>query len=157
CVRLEQREDKSEEDAERHDAAMDLIARDENQHGNHDRAEQVHHRRGDDGSANPAHIFAKEAAGGFLELRDFKALHAEGFYDAIAGDGFLNDLAELTETRLAALGGATDFPAELTDGKDDERQENDRVKRHAPVESDDDSDEDDEREALAKEIGEVFG
>ena len=133
-VGLEQREDKGEEYAERHDAAMNLIAGDEDQHGDHDRAEQVHHRRSDDGGAHPAHVFAQQAARGFLELRDLERLHAEGFDDAIAGDGLLKDLAEFAEARLAVFGGAANLAAELADGKHDQRQENDRAQRHAPVE-----------------------
>ena len=35
------------------------------------------------------------------ELADFESLHSEGLYDAISGDGFLQDLAQIRQTRAA--------------------------------------------------------
>src|SRR5580704_3604997 len=143
CVGLEQRENKGEEDTERHDAAMNLIACDQNEHGDHDRAEQIHHRRCDDSGADPAHVFAEQPARSFLELRDLERFHTESFDDAIAGDRLLNNLSEFAEARLAVFGGTANFATEFADRQHNQRQKNDRAERHAPVQGDNDGDEDD--------------
>ena len=90
-------------------------------------------------------------------LRDLERFHAECFYDAIAGNGFLEDLAEFAETRLAVFGGAANFAAEFADGKDNQRQENDGAERHPPVQCEHDGDEDNQRETFAEKVGEIFG
>ena len=93
-------------------------------------------------AARTQRIFSrKQAACGFLELRNLKRLHAEGFDDAIAGDRFLNDLSEFAEARLAVFGGTANLAAELADGEHDQRQENNRAESHTPVQGDDDGDE----------------
>ena len=95
---------------------------------------KIHHRRGDDRGAHPAHVFAQQTARGFAELRDFEIFHAEGFYDAIAADGLLKNLAEFTQAGLAVFGGAANLAAKFADRKNDQRKEHDRAERHFPVE-----------------------
>ena len=83
---------------------MNLVTRDEDEHGDDDGAEEIHDRRSDNRGADPAHVFAKQAASRFTELGDFEGFHAESFDHAIARNRFLKDLAEFTEAGLTVLG-----------------------------------------------------
>ena len=140
-----------------HELVADLIARIEKQKRDGDGAQEIHQRSGDDRSADPAHVFAKQAASRFPELGDFEGFHSESFDDAIAGDCFLKDLAEFAEAGLAVFGGATNLAAEFIDRKDDHGEEHDRAQGHSPVQRKNDHDEDEEGETFAEEIGEMLG
>ena len=52
-----------------------------------------------------AQVGAEEAAGGLLEAQHLPKLHVEGFDDAVAGDGFVQDVLDLGELVLAAARG----------------------------------------------------
>jgi hypothetical protein len=135
----------------------DLIAGVEQEERDNDSAEQVHDRRSDDGGANPAHIVAEEAAGSVAEFRGFEILHAEGLYDAVAGRGFLKDLAEVGEASLAVFRRAPDFAAKFADGNDDEREEHGGGERHFPIQPEEHAYKNSEAEAFLKKVGEIFG
>src|ERR1700732_1621055 len=85
-VGLEQRKDEGEEDAQGHGTMTNLIAREQDQDGDDDGAEEIHDRGGDYGGAHPAHVFAEQAARSLLKLGDFKTFHAEGLDDAVSCD-----------------------------------------------------------------------
>src|SRR5258708_36643039 len=70
---------------------------------NGDGAEEVHERSGDHRGTHPAHVFAEQSLRGFAEFANFKVFHAEGFDNAIAADGLLQDLAQVAEAGLAVL------------------------------------------------------
>ncbi len=136
---------------------VNLIAREENQHGDHDGAKQIHQRRSDDGGTHPAHVFAKQPARGFAKLGNFKVFHAEGFHHAISGDCFLKNLAKIAEPGLAVLRGVADLAAEFIDRQNDQGQEHDRAQRHSPIEAEHDGDENYEGESFSKKISQIFG
>jgi hypothetical protein len=53
--------------------------------------------------------------------RDFPRLHAEGFYDAVAGDGLVENILHVGELILPAARGRPDAPANAHRRKNDER------------------------------------
>src|SRR5580693_7196947 len=95
----------------------DLIARVKKKERDNDGTEQIHDRRGDDGGANPAHVFAQQLACRVAKLANFEVFHSEGFDHAVAGGRFLKDLAEIAEASLTVLDGAADLAAKLAHGK----------------------------------------
>src|SRR5262249_35572909 len=74
----------------------------------------------------------------------------------ITGGGFLEDLGDITKTKLAIFGGAANLAAEFVDGPDHQRQENACGKGHLPVDDEKNGDEDEEGEAFLKEVDEEF-
>src|SRR5262249_9219187 len=117
---------------------------------------KVHERRSDGAGANPTHVFAEEAASGFTEAAHFKVFHAEGLDDAITGGGFLQDLRDITETKLAIFRGTADLAAEFVGGPYHQRQKNSGRKGHFPVDDEKNGDEDEEGETFLKEVDEEF-
>ena len=107
-VGFEEREGEGAEGTDSHAVHFNFAAGVEQDHGDDDGAEDVHDGAGGGHGADPAHIFAEEIARRFAELFDFETFHAESFYDAIAADGFLKDLAEVCEAGAAGFGGAAD-------------------------------------------------
>lgn len=156
-VNFEKRIDEGEEHALGHEVVFNLIAGVKNEERENDGGENVHDRRSSNVGAHPAHIFAQELASGFAEAADFEALHAEGFHDAIAGDGFLKDMAQVGEADATGFRGTADFFAKAADGDDDQRDENRGAESEFPIDGEQDGDEGDEREYLAEEIGQEFG
>src|SRR5258705_3179372 len=100
----------------------DLVAGIEEQERNGDCAEEVHQRAGDDAGADPAHVFAEQRASRLAKLANLKVLHAKCFYNAIAADGFLENLAQIGETRLTVFRGTADLAAEFVHRPGDERK-----------------------------------
>ena len=141
----------------RHAAALDFAAREEQNQGNHDGAEQIHQRRSGGEGADPAHVFAQQIARGLAELADFESFHSEGFHDAVAADGFLQNLAQVREARTAFFRRVADLPAELADRPNHQRNQNRGTQRHSPVDDQQHGDKRDEAEDLAEEFGEPVG
>ena len=61
--------------------------------------------------------------GRFLEAQNLPQLGVEGLDDAIAGDGFMQDVLNLGELVLTGAGAGAHFPADLARGGDDHRNE----------------------------------
>ena len=103
-VELEDCDDKGEESALGHDPSLDLVPADQQQERNGYRADRVHEGRADRLGADRAQVGAEEPAGGLLEAQRLPQLHVEGFHDAVAGDGFMEDVLDLGELVLAGPG-----------------------------------------------------
>ena len=125
-VHLEQRDDEGEEDALRHGAVADLVAADPQQRGNCDGSDEIHERRGNRLGADRAEIGAEEPLGGLAEAEEFPELHVEGFHDAIAGDGLVQDVLDIGELVLAAAGGAANIAADAENGPGGDHGQKDR-------------------------------
>ena len=68
-----------------------------------------------------AHVRREQALGRRLEARRLPDLHAEGFDDAIAGDGFVQDVLNLGQLVLPAPGGAAHLASNLARAEHDDR------------------------------------
>jgi len=90
-------------------------------------------------------------------LRISKSSIPKAFTTPIAGHGFLQDLAELTQAALAALRRVPDFSAEFSDRKYDQRKHDANREAHLPIDVKHHDEKNDEREAFLKEIGENIG
>ncbi len=146
-IRTKQSIDKCEKRTGGHLVSSDLIAGVEEKKRDDNGAEQVHDRRGDDGSAHPAHVIAEQLAGSVAKFTDFEIFHSESFDDAISTDCFLEYLAQVGKTGLAVFRGTADLATKFADGNDDKREEHGRGERHFPVKPKEHADENDETEA----------
>jgi len=81
-----------------------------------------------DGGADPAHVLAQEAMSSLAKLANLEVFHAESLDRPVAADGFLKNLAEVSQPRLAALRRAADFSTELVHRQDNQRQEDGSAK-----------------------------
>ncbi len=127
-----------------------MIARVEKQKRDGDGAQEIHQRSGDDRSANPAHVFTEKPARRFAELANLEILHPEGFYDAIAADRFLQNLAQVAQACLTVFRGAPDFAAELIYRPGDERQQQPATEGHSPIDTQEHGNKNDERKTFLK-------
>src|ERR1700728_4015697 len=96
-VGLEERVGERYEQTHAHATGLDFAASEKQNERNHDGTEQIHDRRSGGERANPTHVFVQQLARGLTEFADFEAFHAEGLHDAIAGDRFLENLAQVRE------------------------------------------------------------
>ena len=133
-----------------HELVADLIARIEKQKRDGDGAQEIHQRSGDDRSADPAHVFTEKPARRFAELANLKILHAEGFYDAITADRFLQNLAKVAQACLTVFRGAPDFAAELVYRPSDKRQQEAATEGHSPIDPQQHGNKNDERKTFLK-------
>ena len=83
---------------------MISVAADREQRGDGDGADDIHQGRTDGLDADAAQVSAEEAAGSFLEAEDLPDFSGEGFDDAIAGDGFVQDVLDFGDAVLAGAG-----------------------------------------------------
>ena len=98
-----------------HDAAVDRVASEEKQQGDGHGSDEVHERRADGLGAHRAEVGAEETARGLAEAEQLPELHVEGFDDAVAGDGFVQDVLDFGELVLAFAGGLADAAADFAD------------------------------------------
>ena len=122
-VELEEQDDEGAEEPHGHVAVENLVAADEEEHGNGDGADGVHQGRTDGLNAHAAQVGAEQATGRFLEAQNLPQLGVERLHDAIAGDGFMQNVLNLGELVLTGAGAGANFPADLARGCDDHRNE----------------------------------
>src|ERR1035437_2875179 len=91
-VEPEEQEDERAEKSHGHAAVEDLVASDEQKHGNGDRADGIHQWRTDGLNAHAAQVGAEQARGSLLEAQNLPQLGAEGLHDAVASDGLVEDV-----------------------------------------------------------------
>ena len=138
-------------------AILDAVAGIKQKQRKNDSAEQIHQRAIGGPGANPAHVFSQQAAGGGTELRDFEVLHSKGLHHAVAGDGLLENLAEVGEAGLAFLDRVADLAAEPADRDDHQRQKHDGDEREFPVDQQQNGGKTGEGKDLPEEVGQPFG
>ena len=100
-----------------------LIAPDEQEHGNCHRSNAVHQRRTDGLDAHVAQIGAEQPASGRLEAQNLPQFGIEGLHDAIAGDGLMQDVLNLRKLILAGACTRPHFAADFARGCDDDGNE----------------------------------
>src|SRR5262249_55823485 len=113
--------------------------------------------RGGNRGAHPSHALAQQATSGVAKLANLEILHPESFHNAITGNRFLQDLAQLSEPALTTLRRMPDLAAKFADGEHDQWKHDTDSQRHFPVDVEHHEKEDDECEALLKKIGEILG
>ena len=136
---------------------FDFTAREKNDHRDHYSSEDIHHRAGGCQRANPAHVFAAQIARSFAKFPDLEILHAKGFHYAIAADGFLQDLAKVSQPRAAFFRRTANSTGEPADRQQNQRHKHDRADSHAPVNRQQNHHEADQAENLPEKIREVIG
>ena len=85
-------------------AVSNLVAAQQQQQRNGDRAENIHQRRTDRRRCHRAQVGPEQPLRGLAEARDLPRFHAEGFHDAVAGDGFLKNVLDVGQFVLPARG-----------------------------------------------------
>ncbi len=104
----------------------DAVAAQQQKQGDGRCAEDIHQRRTDGGRRDRAQVGAEQAAGRRAEAGDLPVLHAEGFHDAVAGDGFVQDVLDFGQLVLPAARGAAhpaaDFARRINDDGNEQQQ-----------------------------------
>ncbi len=140
-----------------HLVGFDLLTAEGEQGGDADGADGVHERGADGLDADGAEVGAEEAFGGAAEALDLPALHAEGFDDAVAGDGFVEDVLDLGELVLPLARGAADAAADFAGGEQDDGDEEEDDPGEPAAVDDDDAGEEEEGEDLLERVAEDAG
>src|ERR1700728_342505 len=156
-VGLEERVGERYEQTHAHATGLDFAASEKQNERNHDGTEQIHDRRSGGERANPTHVFVQQLARGLTEFADFEAFHAEGLHDAIAGDRFLENLAQVREPRAAFFRRTADLATEFADRPHHQWNQDRGAQRHAPVDDQQNGDKRDQREALAEPFRKPIG
>src|SRR5438046_10527814 len=92
----------NKEDPSGHPSMNDLLAAKQQEQGNSDRTENVHEGGTYGRSCHRTQVGAKQTLCSSFKLREFPCLHAEGLYDAVAGDGFVKNVLDIREFVLTA-------------------------------------------------------
>ena len=135
-VELEEQDNKCAEESHGHAAVHDFGAADEQEHGNGDGTDGIHQRRTDRLDAHAPQVGAEEAAGCGLEAQDFPHLSVEGLYDAVAGDGLMQNILYFGELVLAGASAGADLAANLTRGCNNHRHKQQQRPAQCPTEFD---------------------
>jgi len=118
-VEFEEQDDEGSECAHGHMAMKNLVAANEEEHGDGDRTDRVHQRRTDGLDAHVAQIGAEEALGCFLKAQNLPQFCVEGFYDTIACHRFMENVLNLGELILARASACAHFATDFTRRSDD--------------------------------------
>jgi hypothetical protein len=86
-------------------------------------AKNIHQRRTDRGSRPRSAGWRGTNAAPPAKSRYFPRFHIEGFHDAVAGNGFVQNVLHVGQLILSAPGRAADAAADLARRKNDERDE----------------------------------
>src|ERR1035438_4672156 len=153
-IRSEKQDDESAKQTHGHMAMLNLIASDEQKHGNGDRPNGVHQRRADGLNAHAAQVGAEKAARRGLKAENLPQLGVEGLDNAVAGYRFVQDVLNLCKLVLSGAGAGTDFAADLARGGDDHGNKEQQRPAEISAQSNHENQPDDECEELLKELAE---
>ena len=136
-VQLEDRDDERQEDAFGEEAVLDVLAAHQDQDGDGDGAEDVHHRRTDGVGAHRAQVGLEQPprrhrGSGCVSQASMR----EGLHDAHAGDGFLQDVLDLRQLVLAAAGGGAHAVADPSGRHHHDRDKDDQHPGQASAQQD---------------------
>ena len=151
-VKLEEGNDEDHKGLHRHAAGNDLHAADVEQQGNGDGADDVHQRGTDGLDADRPQVGAEQAPGSFLEAQNLPEFRGEGLHDAVAGNGFVEDVLDFSHAVLAGAGADSDGAADFASRGDDNRNEKQKGPTEASAKADDDGDSEEEGEGLLEEF-----
>src|SRR5690242_9723432 len=91
-----------------------------------DRTQDIHQWRANRRCRDRAQIRAEQALGSFAETGNLPGFHTERFYDAIAGDGFMEDVLHVGELILSFSSSGTDTTPNTDRREDDDRDEEEK-------------------------------
>ena len=94
----------------------------------------------------------EQAAGGAAGKQDLPQFGVEGLHDAMAGDGFVEDVLDFRELVLAGAGAGAHLTANFARGGDDDRNEEDERPTEDATEANDKDESDQEGEELLQEF-----
>ena len=97
------------------------VAAQQQKQGNGNGPENIHQRRTHRRRRHRAQICPEEPLGSLAKARHLPGLHAEGLYDPVAGDGFLQDVLDVGQFVLPAARGVPHPASDLSRRVDDER------------------------------------
>src|SRR5208337_3413382 len=98
----------------------DLLPAKQQEQSNRNRPKYIHQRRADRSRSDRSQIRPKQLLRGLAKARNLPRFHAEGFYDPVAGDGFLQDVLNVRQLILPAAGGMADAASDLDRRVNDE-------------------------------------
>src|SRR6185295_8705834 len=113
-VKLKHGNDECQECTGAEDVVLYLVASQQQQHGDSDGAKNIHQRRTNRRSCHRPQIRREQPLRRTMESRNLPGLHAEGFYNAVAGDGFVQNVLNISELILPAPGGGPHPPSNLS-------------------------------------------
>src|SRR6187402_3504 len=149
--RIVEREDgkeKRNKGSGRHFMGDNAQASDPEQESDGYRTDRIHQWRRDGLDAYRFEVGTEEAARGCTEARHLPAFHAEGLHDAVARDGFIQDVLDLCELVLAASSRLAHATTDPPRRRDDDGNEKQKDPRHAATNNDRDRDHKNEGEDL---------
>src|SRR5262249_28310657 len=152
-VELEDGNDENDEVTAGHAAVDNLFPPQPQQQRDGDGAENVHQGRADRGGGDRAQIRTKQALRRLAEAGEFPVLHAESFYDAVAGDGLVQDVLDFRQFVLAAAGGVAHPAPDFRGGNDDEGDKQQQQPRQLLALENDHAHGEQEGEELLQEFG----
>ena len=129
-----------------------FIAPDEEHHGNGHRADRIHQGRTDGLNAHAAQVGAKEPLGSLLEAQDLPQLGVEGLYDAVAGNGFMQNILDFGQLVLAGASARAHLAANLARGGDHDGNEEQKRPAELPAKADDKDQSHDKGEKLLQKL-----
>src|SRR6266542_2092203 len=112
-VELKHRDDEGDKNPRCHPAMNDLFAAQQQEQGDCDGAKNIHQRRTDRSGGNRAQIGAEQASRRPAEPGKLPGFHAEGFHDAVAGDGLMQNVLNISEIVMSAAGSVSHAAADL--------------------------------------------
>ena len=116
-VQLEDQRDEGKIGTRGESTVADLVASEQEQKGDGDCAESIHQRRTDGGGRHRTQVSAQETLCGSAKAGYLPRFHAECFHNAIARNGFVQDILDFGQLVLSAAGGVADAAANLGGGK----------------------------------------
>jgi hypothetical protein len=93
---------------------VDLVAAHQQQQRDGHRAENIHQRRADRERRHHSEVGPEQPSRGGAEALHLPVLHPERFDDAVAGDGFVQNVLDLGQLVLSAARRAAHLPADFS-------------------------------------------
>src|ERR1022692_967512 len=122
-VQAEDGRNEGYENSRGHVAVLDLFAAQAQQERNSNGAKNIHQRRTDRGRGHGTQVGAEQAARRSAKAGNLPLLAVEGLYDAVAGNGLVQDVLDLGKLVLSMPGSAADTGADLARGINDHGNE----------------------------------
>ena len=151
-VQLEHRNDERQEHAFGEHAVLDVLAAHQDENGDGDGAEDVHHGRADGVGAHRPQVRLEQAACSLAETLGLPRLHRERLHDADTGNGLLQNVLDVGDLVLAFAGGGAHPLADAPRRQDDEGNEDGQHPGKASAEQDDHRGGEQEGEELLQEF-----
>src|SRR5690348_6687020 len=156
-VELVDGDDESHKDTASEYPGFDQVAPQEQQQRDADCADDVHGGRTDGGRGHRAQVGSEQPTCRRPEPAHLPLFHAERFHDAVAGNGFVEQVVDVGQLVLTAAGGVAHPPANPARGKNHERDKQDQDPGQLAAQHDDHAGDKDEGEHLLQEFSQHRG